>query len=160
MISKAQAHALVESCEYRDWKISLPDPTRYTVSDLSRIVAAEAAGRVPVVFSYEAPNSDPGMEWTTVQNDVHTALPLTETEAEFARVMYEVISIIEEHERREFFKIGNGELDRRAVEKFSKAVFHPHGVRRNKMFHDLDPFAKDLVIPGVLEGQNLTADAA
>jgi hypothetical protein len=158
MISMAQARALVESCRYRDWSIGLPNPARYSASDFLKIATVEASGRCPVLISYEAPNSDPGMEWETVQNDLHVALALTETEAEFARSLYEAIATVEEHERREFFKIGYGELDHKVIEKRSHAVFHPHGVNRDKLFHDLDPFAKDLQLVTVL-GTPFTADA-
>lgn len=159
MITLAQARALIESAEYRDWKIENPDPNTLSFVDLWRAATAESRGVVPVVITYEAPNSDPGMEHTTVSNAIPVALELTETEAEFARELYEAISRIEDHERREFFKIGNGRIDGRNVEKGSRAIFHPHGVNRNRMFRDLDRFADGYAVRD-WSGMELTGDAA
>lgn len=160
MISKAQAHALIESAEYRDWKIGVINPEAFAVSlyDMMRLVTIEGRNRVPVMITYTAPNADEGIQGT-VSIPVAISLPLTETEAEFARALYEAIAVIEDHERREFFRIGHGSIDGRRVEKGSRAIFHPHGVRRTAMFHDLDGFAERVRIESVADNSPVTADA-
>lgn len=158
MITQAQARALVDSCEYRDWKIRTVDPDQFSsVADMMKVAAVQAARKVPVQISYMAPDSSDEVGWVT--NDLFLTLPLTETEAEFARALYEAISVIEEHERREFFRVGKGIIDGKIVEKRSPAIFHPHGIRRNRMFHDLDPFAKTVKVESLVNGAKMTADA-
>jgi len=160
MISLSQATALANSVEYRDWEISVLSPSALTsVSDMLVLMSITAQGKVPVWLRYTAPDSDPDREGLTVTNDVYVAVPLTETEAEFARAIYEAITTIEDHERREFFKIGTGRIDDRPTEKRSRAIFHPHGVNRNKMFHDLDSFAARVRVENVSDGQRFSADA-
>jgi len=158
MITQAQARALLDTVEYRDWKIGYVAPDAFSsVADMMRVASVEAAHKVPVRITYMAADSSEESGWVT--NDLFLALPLTETEAQFARVIYEAISVIEEHERREFFRVGKGVIDGTIMEKRSPAIFHPHGIRRNKMFHDLDPFAKAVRIESLANGAEMTADA-
>lgn len=171
MITKYQAEAIVRATSYRDWSVEPMDYASLTVAQIMGSVKVELNHAVPVVFTYRAPNSTEGL--AEVTNSIALAIPLTDTEEQFARALYEGISIIEEHERREFFRIdysvirnrprerATGQLDARGwvTGGGSPALFHPHGVNRNNLFHDLDPFAKDLTLK-TLDGSTMSADAA
>lgn len=158
MITHAQAEALVDTVEYRDWSIRVVRPDMFgSVSDMMRVASVMAQGKVPVEISYVAPDSED--ETRHVHNDLFISVPRTGTEAEFARALYEAIARIEEHERREFFRIADGRIDGQTVEKRSRAIFHPHGIKRNAMFHDLDKFAEDVRLEALADGEEMTADA-
>lgn len=175
MITKYQAEAIVEATSYRDWKIELVDPSEMVFARIMGAIRADFNRALPVNFTYTALDSRPDApEGATVTNVVPVAIPLTETEIGFARALYEAIGIIEEHERREFFTVGLGVVPDRARETRlsydvrgwntansggdKEAVFHPHGINRNKLFHDLDEFAKALRLD-TFQGDRMTADA-
>lgn len=168
MITEEQAQAVVDATTYRDWKIENVDTGQLVWFQILGQIKAVMEKKVPVVVAYQAPNSDEGAT-DRVENKVYVAVPLTETEAEFARALYEVVSIIEEHERREFFRVDRSVLKDRPKDvnvgplgitttSGSTAVFHPHGVNRNKLFHDLDGFARSLSMESMAGGP-MTADA-
>lgn len=170
MITKYQAEAIVQATSYRDWTIELVNPLDLTVAQIMGTVKVEVDHAVPVIFTYRAPNSTEGL--AEVENAIAVAVPLTETEEQFARALYEVITRIEEHERREFFRVdysvirnrprewATGQRDMRGwiTGAGSTALFHPHGINRNRLFHDLDPFAKELSLKA-LDDSEMTADA-
>lgn len=174
MITKYQAEAIVEATSYRDWKIEVVSPDQLTYWQIMGMIRADLNNTLPVMFTYTASDSRPDAPEPTVTNIIPMAIPLTETEVQFARALYEAIGIMEEHERREFFKIGLSVVKDRAREDSrsydwrgwdtrnsggqKEALFHPHGVNRNKLFHDLDRFAHSLYMQ-TLEGEAMTADA-
>lgn len=167
MITKDQAEDIVKATTYRDWTIETVEREELTVAMLLGHIHFEMTGKIPVRFVYSAPNSEPGKG--DVENRVHVAIPLPSTEAEFARALYEVVSIIEEHERREFFRVGKSVVRDRLRDSAwtsegwkedggSSALFHPHGVNRNALFHGLDAYAAGLKMEA-LNGTPMTADA-
>lgn len=170
MITKYQAEAIVRATSYRDWEIKPMDYSTLAASQMMGYIKVELNHAVPVVFTYRAPNSTEGQP--PVENVVAVAVPLTDTEEQFARALYEVVARIEEHERREFFRVDYSVIRNRPRERAtgqfdargwvtgagSTALFHPHGINRNKLFHDLDPFAKELSLK-VMDDSEMTADA-
>ncbi len=174
MITKEQAEAIVEATSYRDWEIGMVDYTQLVLWQIQGMISHEMAQRVCVNFTYTALDSRPDAKGEKVTNSVPLAIPLTETEAEFARALYEAIGIIEEHERREFFKVGLSAVQDRPYERRveydprgwdtresggqKETLFHPHGINRNKLFHDLDQFAANVRIDD-LKGHTMTSDA-
>lgn len=174
MITKEQAEAIVEATSYRDWVIEMVDYNQLAIWQILGQISNEISQRVCVSFTYTAPDSRPDANGEKVTNTVPLALPRTETEVEFARALYEAIGIIEEHERREFFKVGLSAVQDRPYERRSEydprgwdtresggqkeALFHPHGINRNKLFHDLDQFAANVRIDD-LKGHAMTSDA-
>lgn len=175
MITKSQAEAIVRATSYRDWKIELVDFHELLMGQLLHMVSVDFNHSLPVHFTYTAPDSRPDVpEGTTVTNVVPVEVPLTETEEQFARALYEAIGIIEEHERREFFKVGldvvkdrareaHTEYDRRGWDTRNsggekEALFHPHGINRNRLFHALDGFARELRL-GSFQGRKMESDA-
>lgn len=174
MITKEQAEAIVEATSYRDWTIEMADPSQLTLWQILGQISFEMSQRVCVNFTYTVPDSRPDASGETVTNVAPIAIPRTETEEQFARALYEAIGIIEEHERREFFKVGLNVVRGRPSEASNaydprgwdtrqsggrkEAIFHPHGINRNKLFHDLDQFAANVKILD-LKGQVMTSDA-
>ena len=158
MITKEQAHKVVESIEYRDWKF-VPTTADWT----SSIATGFDENRVYVQVSYTAPNSLAPSQPFNNSFVFNFALP--ETEAEVARAVFELITVVEDHERREFFKVDHDVIkDRRkdgllADMSESEALFHPHGFNRNAMFHALDPFAEKVRGDLMAYGSPMTADA-
>lgn len=168
MITKQQAEDIVQATSYRDWSFEPVNPDQLALWQLLGMIRMELVGKVAVRITYTAPDSTPGTSGT-VENKIHVAIPLTNTEAEFARALYEMVATIEEHERREFFRVDSSVItDRGKDSKWtprgwdhegnSAALFHPHGVNRNRMFHDLDTFASRLTVD-TLAGEPMTADA-
>jgi hypothetical protein len=174
MITKSQAEAIVKATQYRDWVIEMVDPGQLTVWEILGQITYEMAQRVCVNFTYTAADSRLDFRGETVTNVTPIAIPLTETEVEFARALYEGICLIEEHERREFFTVGLDVVKDRPYEARNafdprgwdtrksggqkEALFHPHGINRNKLFHDLDQFASNLRLDA-LTGKAMTSDA-
>jgi len=173
MITKYQAEAIVKATHYRDWTIELVSPAQMALWGLMGLIKAELDHALPVMITYKAPDSRPGVEGE-VTNQTPLSVPLTETEEQFARALFEAIGLIEEHERREFFTVDLDVVKDRPFERHvssdqrgwntarsggqKEALFHPHGINRNKLFHDLDPFAKGLKIKD-LSGAEFISDA-
>lgn len=173
MITKSQAERIVQATSYRDWRIEPVAYEQLAIWQILQQISADLNRVLAVNFTYTAPDSRPDVEGD-VTNMINLGIPLTETEAEFARALYEAISIIEEHERREFFTVGLDVIKSRPHERAStydpkgwdttnasgqkEALFHPHGINRNRMFHDLDPFAKELKIKTLVDNV-MTSDA-
>lgn len=163
MITKEQAHEVVDSIKYRDWKFA---PVGGDLPSL--LVTGFDSSRVYVEVSYTAPNSlTPSQPFN---NSFVFSFKLPETEAEVARAVFEAITVIEDHERREFFQVDHAVIqDRRTDKTFalfgdgptkdSPALFHPHGFNRNAMFHALDPFAEKVRGDLMAYGNPMTADA-
>lgn len=98
MLTKDQAEEVVQKIRYRDWKFA---PTGATFMD----ILGDSGGkvRIYVQVTYSAPNSVvPGQSF---DNNFVFSFTLPETEAEVARAVFEAITVIEDHERREFFKV-------------------------------------------------------
>lgn len=162
MITKNQANAVVKAVKYRDWAF-LPVPQPW----VDRLTDPEGE-RVYVQVTYKAPDSaNPGR---TFDNHFTFSFALPETEAEVARAIFETITVVEDHERREFFQVDHSVIqDRRTDKTFalfgdgptkdSPALFHPHGWNRTVMFHALDPFAEKVRGDLRAYGQPFTADA-
>lgn len=162
MITKAQAEAVVSAITYRDWQF------RPAVADvLSNAVNGYDGNRVYVHVRYRAADSaQPGY---TFDNSFIFSFPLPETEAEVARAVFEAITVIEDHERREFFKVDTSVITDRPKDGIasvlagvsqSPALFHPHGFNRNALFHRLDPFGEKVRDQLQAYGRPFTADAA
>lgn len=159
MITKEQAHKVIESIEYRDWSFT---PTGG--DPMSLLATGYDGNRVYVKISYTAPNSlNPSQPFN---NAFVFSFALPETEAQVARAVFETITVVEDHERREFFKVDHDVIqDRRKDASFadmdgrSEALFHPHGFNRNAMFHALDPFAEKVRGDLMAYGSPMTADA-
>lgn len=161
MITKAQAETVVNAITYRDWQFAA------TSADwASSTVNGFDGNRVYVRVAYRAPDSaHPGQVF---DNAFIFSFPLPETEAEVARAVFEAITVIEDHERREFFEVDPSVITDRPrdysgsnfTRGVSPALFHPHGFNRNALFHRLDPFAEK--VRGELQayGRPFTADAA
>lgn len=174
MITKTQAEAIVEATSYRDWTIEMVNPGQLTVWEIFGQISVEMRNQVCVNITYTAPDSRPDANGEMVTNNVPVALPLTETEAQFARALYEAIGVVEEHERREFFRVALNVIQDRPREARvgydargwdtaasggqKEAIFHPHGINRNKLFHDLDAFARRVQVKE-LSGRTMTSDA-
>lgn len=153
MITMQQAHDVVSATSYRNWRIR---PVGQTTLDT---LLRTPADRVYVRVDYTVPDSDNPM--STFDNAFVFSFPLPQTEAEVARAIFEAITVVEDHERREFFKVGSGVVrDRQGDGRNAAALFHPHGFNRNKMFHDLDPYAGQVRKELMAYGQPFTADAA
>lgn len=158
MITKSQAHEVVSKIHYRDWAF---EPASQRWSD--RLIDPENE-RVYVQVTYRAPDStNPGRSF---DNQFTFSFSLPETEAEVARAVFETITVIEDHERREFFQVDQDVIiDRQSdhdwlpVRSRSKALFHPHGFNRTAMFHALDPFAAEVRKDLKAYGRPFTADA-
>lgn len=159
MITKQQAEDIVRATSYRDWSFEPVNPDQLALWQILGMIRMEMVGKVAVRITYSAPNSTPGAV-DDVENKIHVAIPLTNTEAEFARALYEMVAVIEEHERREFFKVEMDTVRDRGRDQggHNRALFHPHGVNRNRLFHDLDAFASRLTVDA-LNGEPMTADA-
>ncbi len=156
MITTAEANAVVSAISYRNWTFSPGVPS---VSDIMLNVSDH--DRVFVHVTYDAPNSsNPSRNF---HNDFTFSFPLPETEAEVARAVFEAVTVIEDHERREFFKVATNVYTDRPTDDFDprprETVFHPHGWNRNALFHALDPFATKVRGDLKAYGQQFKADA-
>lgn len=159
MITKQEAREIVRATSYRDWSFDVVSVGQLDVWGLLGLVHVEMDGKIAVVITYQADNSDESVGGR-VENKIHVAIPLTETPEQFARALYEMVAVIEEHERREFFRVELNQIRnrRRDPGTGNRALFHPHGVNRNRLFHDLDAFASGLKVEA-MDGTPMTADA-
>lgn len=156
MITKDQADRVVSAIGYRDWTFRPGTPN---VNDI--VFGLSDRDRVFVHVTYTAENSShPGQPF---HNDFTFSFPLPETEAEVARAVFEAVTVIEDHERREFFTVDGSVYQDRPTDSIvgrpQDKVFHPHGWNRNALFHALDPFATK--VRGELKayGHQFKADA-